>query len=112
VEIEVRFLLGAPFTYKTANISRAHCAACNYVSEGCFLADNADLPVIDFDARDYGAQVGLAGLGVAGSEFRAHKFGEGLNPLLQNYWMAIHPPTLYMGYVGFSVAFAFAVDLY
>jgi len=35
--------------------------------------------------------------------------GEGLNPLLQNYWMAIHPPALYMGFVGWSVPFAFAV---
>ena len=35
--------------------------------------------------------------------------GEGLNPLLQNYWMTIHPPTLYMGFVGWSVPFAFAI---
>ena len=35
--------------------------------------------------------------------------GEGLNPLLQTYWMAIHPPALYMGFVGWSVPFAFAV---
>ena len=34
--------------------------------------------------------------------------GNGLNPLLQNITMAIHPPTLYLGYVGFSVPFAFA----
>jgi len=35
--------------------------------------------------------------------------GSGLNPLLQNYWMIIHPPMLYMGFVGCSVPFAFAV---
>ncbi len=35
--------------------------------------------------------------------------GRGLNPLLQNYWMVIHPPTLYFGYVGFTVPFAFAI---
>jgi cytochrome c-type biogenesis protein CcmF len=35
--------------------------------------------------------------------------GVGLNPLLQNAMMAIHPPTLYVGYVGFSVPFAFAM---
>jgi len=35
--------------------------------------------------------------------------GEGLNPLLQNYWMVIHPPALYMGFVGCAVPFAFAV---
>ncbi len=35
--------------------------------------------------------------------------GEGLNPLLQNYWMVIHPPSLYMGFVGWAVPFAFVV---
>ncbi len=35
--------------------------------------------------------------------------GSGMNPLLQDPGLAIHPPCLYMGYVGFSVAFAFAV---
>jgi cytochrome c-type biogenesis protein CcmF len=35
--------------------------------------------------------------------------GRDLNPLLQDPGMAIHPPMLYMGYVGFVVAFAFAV---
>lgn len=35
--------------------------------------------------------------------------GQGLNPLLQNYWMQSHPPSLYMGYVGWSVPFAFAM---
>jgi len=35
--------------------------------------------------------------------------GQDLNPLLQDPGMVIHPPMLYMGYVGFSVAFAFAV---
>jgi cytochrome c-type biogenesis protein CcmF len=35
--------------------------------------------------------------------------GNGLNPLLQNPTMAIHPPTLYLGYVGFTVPYAFAI---
>lgn len=35
--------------------------------------------------------------------------GNDLNPLLQDIGMIIHPPTLYMGYVGFSVCFAFAI---
>lgn len=35
--------------------------------------------------------------------------GSDLNPLLQDPGMVIHPPMLYMGYVGFSVAFAFAI---
>src|SRR5579863_5913637 len=33
--------------------------------------------------------------------------GADLNPLLQNYWMAIHPPSLYTGYVSSTVPFAF-----
>ena len=35
--------------------------------------------------------------------------GNGMNPILQDPGLAIHPPCLYVGYVGFSVAFAFAV---
>lgn len=35
--------------------------------------------------------------------------GRGLNPLLQNYWMVIHPVMLYLGYVGLTVPFAFAI---
>ncbi len=35
--------------------------------------------------------------------------GKDLNPLLQDSGLVIHPPLLYMGYVGFSVAFAFAI---
>ena len=35
--------------------------------------------------------------------------GRDLNPLLQDFGLVVHPPMLYMGYVGFSVAFAFAI---
>ncbi|MBH49681.1 MAG: cytochrome C biogenesis protein [Candidatus Marinimicrobia bacterium] len=35
--------------------------------------------------------------------------GLGLNPLLQNVTMAIHPPTLYLGFVGFTIPFAFVI---
>jgi len=35
--------------------------------------------------------------------------GQGLNPLLQDPGLAFHPPTLYFGYVGLSIAFSFAV---
>ncbi|HVL56125.1 MAG TPA: heme lyase CcmF/NrfE family subunit, partial [Burkholderiaceae bacterium] len=41
--------------------------------------------------------------------FPAPADGRDLNPLLQDPGMIIHPPMLYMGYVGFSVAFAFAI---
>ncbi|MBL0022272.1 MAG: heme lyase CcmF/NrfE family subunit [Sphingomonadales bacterium] len=39
----------------------------------------------------------------------APQTGAGLNPLLQDIGLAFHPPTLYFGYVGLSVAFSFAV---
>ena len=51
--------------------------------------------------------------------FRANPFdtipfkvndGRGLNPLLQNFYMIIHPPSLYLGFVGMSVPFAFAIS--
>ena len=35
--------------------------------------------------------------------------GAGLNPLLQNYWMAIHPPSLYTGFVGMTIPYAFGM---
>lgn len=37
-----------------------------------------------------------------------YKDGNGLNPLLQNYWMVIHPPTLFLGFAATIVPFAFA----
>lgn len=43
--------------------------------------------------------------GIAG----ARADGEGLNPLLQDFYMIIHPPSLYVGFVGCSIPFAFAV---
>ncbi|HEY9201268.1 MAG TPA: heme lyase CcmF/NrfE family subunit [Gammaproteobacteria bacterium] len=41
--------------------------------------------------------------------FPAPLEGRSLNPLLQDFGLIIHPPMLYMGYVGFAVAFAFAI---
>ena len=41
--------------------------------------------------------------------FPAVAQGKELNPLLQDFGLAIHPPMLYMGYVGLSVAFSFAI---
>ena len=35
--------------------------------------------------------------------------GDGLNPLLQNFYMAIHPPALYTGFVGMTIPFAFGI---
>ncbi len=35
--------------------------------------------------------------------------GNGLNPLLQNYWMVIHPPTLFLGFAAMLIPFAFCI---
>ncbi len=35
--------------------------------------------------------------------------GQGLNPLLQNYWMVIHPPIMFIGYASLGIPFAFAI---
>ena len=35
--------------------------------------------------------------------------GQGLNPLLQNFYMVIHPPTMYTGFVGLTIPFAFGL---
>ena len=35
--------------------------------------------------------------------------GKGMNPQLHNYWVAIHPPILYLGYVGFTIPFIYAL---
>src|ERR1035438_6057314 len=44
-----------------------------------------------------------------GRGVQALQDGQGLNPLLQYWTMVIHPPMLYLGYVGFVVPFAFAI---
>jgi cytochrome c-type biogenesis protein CcmF len=52
-------------------------------------------------------QLGL--VTAAGPEVWAPQDGRGLNPLLQHPIMAIHPPILYTGYVGFVIPFAFCI---
>ncbi len=43
------------------------------------------------------------------ADYLAKIKGNGLNPLLQNYWMTIHPPTLFLGFASTIVPFGFAV---
>ncbi|MBP7513374.1 MAG: cytochrome c biogenesis protein CcsA [Flavobacteriales bacterium] len=43
------------------------------------------------------------------SKIPQFKDGRGLNPLLQNYWMVIHPPTLFLGFASTLVPFSFAI---
>lgn len=43
------------------------------------------------------------------SDYLSKISGTGLNPLLQNYWMTIHPPTLFLGFASTVVPFAFTI---
>ena len=56
-----------------------------------FLRDTLEIPL--FNNKDY---VSLL-------------TGTGMNPLLQNYWMTIHPPTLFLGFGSTIVPFAYAI---
>lgn len=55
--------------------------------------DIRDMPL--FNSADYVVQLA--------------QFADGLNPLLQNYWMTIHPPTLFLGFASTVVPFCFAI---
>lgn len=50
----------------------------------------------------------LADYGVA-NYLKVFKDGNGLNPLLQNYWMVIHPPTLFLGFASAIVPFSYSI---
>ncbi|MHC4839932.1 MAG: heme lyase CcmF/NrfE family subunit [Planctomycetota bacterium] len=47
--------------------------------------------------------------GVRESMLLSYSEGGGMNPALHNYWIAIHPPMLYLGFVGFTIPFSYAV---
>ncbi|MGC8779256.1 MAG: heme lyase CcmF/NrfE family subunit [Anaerolineae bacterium] len=59
--------------------------------------------------RSAGGQIVAAVFPPAGAAPFTPADGQGLNPQLQNYWMVIHPIMLYLGFVGMTVPFAFAV---
>ncbi len=71
-----------------------------------------------FHARALAVQGMICLLFIIFTEFTSNPFtvlpftphnGQGLNPLLQDIGLAIHPPILYMGYVGFSLVFSISV---
>ncbi len=59
--------------------------------------------------QDSTGQIVTAVFQPAGTTALIPSDGQGLNPQLQNYWMVIHPVALYLGFVGMTVPFAFAV---
>ncbi|MDP6705209.1 MAG: heme lyase CcmF/NrfE family subunit [Alphaproteobacteria bacterium] len=80
-----------------------------------WLGGNLPAP---FRARVLAVQALIAAGFLAFSLFTSNPFerlspvplnGRGLNPLLQDPGLAFHPPFLYLGYVGFSIAFSFAI---
>lgn len=84
---------------------------------GALAAAFANVPV-RMKARVIGVQAGVCVLFIAFLLFTSNPFeriwpapveGQDLNPLLQDLGLAIHPPLLYVGYVGVSVVFSFAV---
>ena len=71
-----------------------------------------------FVSKVLGIQAGIIAIFLSFLLFTSNPFsrlplpppdGRGLNPLLQDAGLAFHPPFLYFGYVGFSIAFAFAI---
>ncbi len=73
-----------------------------YVTAILMATEGFFLMMVTFVASPF--QVLMAGRGITDVGD-----GQGLNPLLQYWTMVIHPPMLYLGYVGFSVPFAFAI---
>jgi len=61
--------------------------------------------------RELPENLGLPWTGMAGYLAAIPQFadGRGLNPLLQNYWMVIHPPTLFLGFSATLAPFAYAI---
>ncbi|MCB0769639.1 MAG: cytochrome c biogenesis protein CcsA, partial [Flavobacteriales bacterium] len=61
--------------------------------------------------RELPENLGLPWTGMANYLSAIPQFadGRGLNPLLQNYWMVIHPPTLFLGFAATLLPFAFAI---
>lgn len=87
-----------------------------FASASIWTHRNSDRPLLPYAIAVFSSILGFF-LGILLlSENPFHLFpmapadGRGLNPLLQNPSMAIHPPSLYLGYVGMSVPFAFAVS--
>lgn len=81
---------------------RRHGAMISYVVAVMATTQAFFLGLVAFEANPF--QVIMSG-----PQIIAVPDGSGLNPLLQHPMMAIHPPMLYLGYVGFTVPFAFAL---
>ena len=109
-----------PFVYKVSGVWGNHEGSMLLWSLilAAFGAALSFRPHSDLTARTLGVQGLLAVLFLAFIIFTSNPFvriapvpanGQDLNPLLQDPGLALHPPFLYLGYVGFSIVFSFAV---
>ena len=75
---------------------------------GIYLTDEFRLGVTPFALLR--ESEGMSNLPIfANSNYLQLIEGKGLNPLLQNYWMIIHPPTLFLGFASVTIPFCYAV---
>lgn len=71
-----------------------------------FLVQGFFLFLLSFKTNPFAVNLDPSQIPVT-AEMAAKIDGNGLNPLLQNFYMAIHPPLLYLGFVGFTIPFAY-----
>ena len=95
--------IAATYTFVAVYTGRArHRSMISYVVVTMAATQAFFLGLVTFTANPF--QVIMSG-----PQITSVPDGQGLNPLLQHPMMAIHPPMLYLGYVGFTVPFAFAL---
>ena len=75
---------------------------------GIYLLPELRLGVTPFNLLRFSD--GMTGLPIfSNANYLSMIQGKGLNPLLQNYWMIIHPPTLFLGFASVSIPFCYAM---
>ena len=75
---------------------------------GIYLSSEFRLGVTPFNLLR--ESEGMSGLPIfSNANYLSMIEGKGLNPLLQNYWMIIHPPTLFLGFASVTIPFCFAM---
>ncbi len=79
-------------------VNRSHARLIPWATATTMTIATFFLVVLLFAANPFETYLGIAPID-----------GKGLNPLLQNYYMSIHPPMLYLGYIGMAIPFAFGI---
>ncbi len=76
-----------------------------FIQNFMFTDQSSNKTLVQMDQALYSM---LSGSGISVNNFIIH--GKGLNPLLQNFWMQIHPPFLFVGFAMSAVPFVFAIS--